>query len=224
MFMETNPTEHPEPSVNLLSLPVELLVYIASFIHATRDLVKLRYVSKTLRVVTETSSLWNEFVWPFYDPREERSVMNVLKDLGKYIKRLIFPNHVAQSKLLGMVSLCKNVTHLALPAVTELDLDKVKRVVQPMRSLEKLEVRLCSHCIEPLLLIGGLKELTINVIEGDISLVVWCVEEWMRMGFKPPNFVMITKQLGLRWFVSAALANQFTTSNGHLSTFTLYYD
>ena len=160
--VENNHVENPDhqaPSVNLMSLPVELLVYIVSFLQSTRDLVKLRYVSRTLKAVTETSSLWNEFVWPLYDPREELSVMNVLKNVGKYVKRLIFPNHVAQSKLLGMAGLCRNVTHLALPAVTELDLDKVKQIVLPMRSLEKLEVRLCSHCIEPLLIIEGLKEL-----------------------------------------------------------------
>ena len=88
------PCESPKQSTNLLSLPIEMLVYIMSFLPAGRDLVRQRYVSRKLRTATETPSLWAEFVWPLYDPREERSVMKVLKAFGKHIKRLIFPNHV----------------------------------------------------------------------------------------------------------------------------------
>ena len=218
--------ESSKESVNLLSLPVELLVYIMSFLRAARDLVKLRYVSRRLRAATETPSLWSEFVWPLYDPREERSVMNVLKDFGEYVKLLIFPNHVAQSKLLEMINRCRNITHLTLPAVTELDLDKLKRVVKYMTNLEKLEVRLSTYYIEPLLLIGGLKELTIHVIERDHLLCEACVEEWMRMGYMPPNLVLITKHLGLKQmgFLSSLLTNRFASPKDCLCRFTLHYD
>ena len=74
---------------DILRLPVELLVYIVSFLPTVRGKVKLRYVSRTLQVVSETPSLWSEFVWPLYDRREEHSVMNVLKTCGDYIKRLV---------------------------------------------------------------------------------------------------------------------------------------
>jgi len=141
--------DHYEGSVNLSMLPIEVLVYIMSFLRTARDLVRLRYVSRKLRAATETPSLWTEFVWPLYHSREERSVMNVLKDFGRYVKRLTFPNHVAQSKLLKMINRCGNLTHLTLPAVTELDLDELKHAVQHMSSLEKLEVRISSD-IEPL--------------------------------------------------------------------------
>ena len=83
-----NDMEHQvsfKESINLLSLPVELLVYIMSLL-VTRDLVKLRYVSRGVRVVTTTPLLWRKFVWPLYDGREERSIMNVLKDIGECIK------------------------------------------------------------------------------------------------------------------------------------------
>jgi len=208
--------------MNILSLPVEMLVYIMSFLRTARDLVQLRYVSRRLRAATDTPSLWNEFVWPLYHSREERSVMNVLKDFGWHIKRLAFPNHVAQSKLLEMINRCRNVTHLTLPAVTELDLDKLKQVVQHM-SLEKLEVRLSSYYIEPLLSIEGLKELTIHVIEEDHLLCESCVEEWMRGGFVPPNLVLVTKQMGdMQLFL---LTNWFTqTVKDYLCCFTLYHD
>ena len=69
-------------SLHLLCLPVELLVYIMNFLPTARDKVKLRYVSRTLRTVSETPVLWSEFVWPLLDRREERSVMSVLKACG----------------------------------------------------------------------------------------------------------------------------------------------
>ena len=87
-------------SMNILSLPVELLVYIISFLPTVRDKVKLRYVSRRLRVVSETPSLWRKFVWPCYDRREERCVMNVLKACGVHIKILVFPDHVTPSRIL----------------------------------------------------------------------------------------------------------------------------
>jgi len=87
-----------ENSVSILSLPVELLVIIVSFLPAARDKARLRYVSHKLRAVSETPSLWSDFVWPLYDRREERSVMNVLRDFGDYIKQLIIPDHVTESR------------------------------------------------------------------------------------------------------------------------------
>ena len=94
-------------SRNLLSLPVELLVYIISFLPTIRDKVKLRHVSRRLRLVSETPSLWSDFVWPLYDWQEEHSVMNVLKACGNYIKHLIFPDYVpGQSTLIEMLKNC----------------------------------------------------------------------------------------------------------------------
>ena len=67
-------------------LPVELLVCIVSFL-STSDKIKLRYVSsKTRSVINENPSLWRQFALPHYDYRQERSVMNVLRMCGDYIK------------------------------------------------------------------------------------------------------------------------------------------
>jgi len=68
-----------EKSFSFLSFTVEPLINI-------REKVQLRYVSQTRQVVSETPSLWSEFVWALYDSREERSVMKVLKACGDYIK------------------------------------------------------------------------------------------------------------------------------------------
>jgi len=173
-------------SVNILSLPVEILVHIASFL-PTRDKVKLRYVSRTLRVVSEIPSLWSEFVWPLYDRREERSVMNVLKTFGDNINRLVFPDHVTPSKLMKMISHCSNVTQLSLPSETKLDSEQLKNAVQRMNHLEKLEVRLKSN-VKPLLQVDGLKELTIHLPAYCFMLCHAVAREWVSHGFNPCSF------------------------------------
>ena len=143
--------------LKILSLPVELIVYILSFLPTARDKAQLRCVSRKMQVVSETPSLWSEFVWPLYDHREKCTVMNTLKACGEYIKRLVFPDHVTPPVLLEMLSCCKKVTQLSLPPETTLDSEELRITVQHMEHLEKLEVQLSTD-IKPLLLIGGLKE------------------------------------------------------------------
>ena len=43
-------------------------------------------------MISEVPSLWNTFLWPWYDKREERSVNDVLKVCGTHVNQLIFPN------------------------------------------------------------------------------------------------------------------------------------
>ena len=180
--------------VHFSSLPVELLVYIVSFL-PLRDKVKLRYVSRTLRAVSETPSLWSEFVWPLYDRREERSVMKVLKICGDYIKQLIFPDHVTPSVLYKMLSYCKNVTQLSLPSVTKVDSKMLRIAVQHMNRLEKLQVQLSTD-IKPLFQIGWLKELTVHVVvakrQQTESFCTLRVQEWIANGFVPRNLNVVT--------------------------------
>ena len=123
-----------ERSVNMLSLPVEVLVYIISFLPTAHDIVKLQYVSKRLRDICETPSLWNNFVWPLYGRREERAVINVLKTCGQHIKIFNFPDYVAPSKLLRMMGHCRHVTHLILPSEPELHPESISTTVQHMES------------------------------------------------------------------------------------------
>ena len=219
-------TDDNTESVYIVSLPVELLVYIISFLPTARDKVKLRYVSQRLRVVSETPSLWREFVWPLYDHREKRSVMNVLKACGDYLKRLIFSDHVTPSTLMEVLSHCSNLTQLSLPPQTKLDSEELRLAVQHMDHLEKLEVQLSTD-IKPLLLIGGLKGLTVHVPEEYHSLCTPWVEEWMKKRCIPCNFNLITKTFDLgseELFLESLLQwKQVTPLIGYTSYFKLFY-
>ena len=95
--------------------------HTVSFLPTIRDIVKLRYVSRKLRIVSQASSLWNEFLWPFYHRREETdSVISVLKDCGEYVRRLVFPVNIKASALFKMIGYCNQVTQLYLIAGTKL--------------------------------------------------------------------------------------------------------
>ena len=99
---------------SLATLPVEVLVYIFSFL-STHDKVRIRCISKTLRSTSEVPSLWEEFIWSRYTPRDEKLLKYIFKMFGKHIKRIHFSDHIAPSKLEVMLKYCKNVTHLSLP-------------------------------------------------------------------------------------------------------------
>ena len=152
-----------ESTINLVVLPAELLLHLCSFLAAggMRDLVKMRYVSRTLRSVCETPSLWRDFTWSQFDSTEERCVRNVLKSFGEYIKRLSFPDHVMPSKLASMLKYCRNLVQLSIPT-SRLSADQLGKAIESMRYLEKLDVP-WNGDINPLLLISAkLKELTIR--------------------------------------------------------------
>ena len=212
---------------SILSLPVELLVYVISLLPTTRDKVKLRYVSRALRTVSETPSLWSEFVWPLYQCREERSVIKVLKACGDYIKRLVFPDHVTPPKLFQMLIHCDNVTQLSLPPRTKLDSEDLRVAVQHMEGLEKLEVQLSTD-IQPLLQIGGLKTLTVYVPEGYHSLCAPWVQKWMKNEFIPCNLNLIKEKVFRNvvevQFIESILRWNFTPLKDYTSCFKLYYD
>ena len=210
---------------DIVRLPVELLVYIVSFLPTARDKVKLRYVSRTLRVVSETPSLWSEFVWPLYDRREERSVINVLKACGDYTKRLVFPDHVPATSLIEMLSHCNNVTQLSIPPVTEIDSEELRLAVQHVKHLEQLEVQLSTD-IKPLLQIDGLNELTVHVPKQYHSLCAPWVEEWMERRCMPCNLNLITETFDFSIeanFIELLLQWNFTPLIGYNSFLKLYY-
>ena len=123
------------PSFTLVDFPMELLVYIISFVTSSRDRVKLCYVSQRLRAV-ETPSLWREFTWPNFDFREEQSIMNVLKSCGRHVIRLSFPNLVIPVESLHH---CGNVLRLSLPSV-KLSLYQLRTVMQCMKKLQYLDI------------------------------------------------------------------------------------
>ena len=177
----------------LFNLPTELMVHVASFMTA-RDKVKLRYVSKRLRSVIETPSLWGEFVWPYYHTGDEGCVNNVLKVCGQHVKRLSIHVSAGQDvlsyydeldedwsyfgakpggrlrrpKLLEMLcKYCSDVLELSL--IVELERAHIQWVLLRMKYLQKLDIHWCYDDIEQLLKVIGennknLKELVIRPV------------------------------------------------------------
>ena len=150
--------------INLSTLPIELLVYIISFLSSLRDRVKLRYISKWLRCVIEgTPSLWKEFVWHYCDIHEERSVKETLKVCAQHIRVLSLPNsRTISSTLVDMLQYCSNVQHLSLPS-TKLDPEQLKNTIHHMGHLQTLELKVDNYNAIRQLLLNAcqLKELTI---------------------------------------------------------------
>ena len=151
---------------NLESLPTELLAYIVWFLPSIREKAKLRYV---LRSVGETSSLWNKFVWPQFDSREEQCVKSLL-DMCTSRENNLFPDGVRLSVLLKPLSKCCKLIHLSMPSaeLVGLEPDQFRNTLHHMQQLEKLEVYWKSS-INPLLLARPprLKELTVHSIDVD---------------------------------------------------------
>jgi len=179
-------------------LPVELLVYIFRLLPTIRDRAKLRYVSRRTRLVCETSTLWREFVWPFYGTGEERCVSSILETCGEYIKLISFPNYIpVPSQLEQMLHHCRNVTKLSLG--TCLSANQLERVVENMTNLQALEVHWKPHLISPLLLIAAklrLVELTMYRhfgYDNSDGVHYMYVEEYVNACCTPPNLNVVTK-------------------------------
>ena len=191
------------PLRRLEELPIELLVYIFSFLPTSRDIVRLRYVSRKIRSISETSTLWKNFLWPWYDSREERSVNEVLKACGTHIKRLTFPGvsrGMAPSTAIKLVQHCCNVTEITLGTCL-LNGDEVQKVVE-MKFLRKLEI--CQSksvpigqmfdlpCyFEPIIVACSKLEELVLKYEGSVSGIYDYLYKWINAGCKPPNLSVI---------------------------------
>jgi len=191
-------TPNEEPRVNLLTVPTELLVYIMSFLRSMRDRVKLRYVSSLLKCVIEgTPSLWKEFVWPYYDSCEEYCMKEVLKVCGHHIKVLSFPNSRLPStlSLVEMLKYCSNVQNFSLPS-TKLNLEQLRKIIDHMRYLQTLQLKMDVNDIKPLLVdISQLKELTIlsdRFLHCELKKIF---KHWTELEFRPPTFNVVTSLL-----------------------------
>ena len=219
-----------EPVTTLLALPTELLVYIFMFLPSTRDKVKMKYVSSRFQSVTEAPSLWSEFVWPYYDSREELGMNNLLKSCGRYMKTVSFPDCVPPPlQLVSMLGWCCNVMELSLPNV-KLDAEQLAEIVKHMRWLQKMEVQWGKQ-LAPLLSIGkNLKEMTIRIKEkfrfscfkSDDHLELF-LSDWINGGLKPPNVniyciqTMLEESLLKGW-----LQWNHNSPSGHTGYVTLY--
>ena len=184
----------------LVSLPIELLVYIFSFVNSARDKAKLRYVSQRLLQAVEAPSLWRNFTWPHYDFREERSIESVFKSCGRHMKQLSFPD----TTVLSVESLqhCSNVLRLSLPSV-KLNFIQLRRVMQCMKKLQYLDVLWTTrNDIKSLLLIVAypvygyaIKELTIREKVKDSSFgeaLHFLLNEWTALRLFPHTLNVVT--------------------------------
>ena len=197
---EAESREETERRNYFTALPAELLVFVFSLLPTTRDKARLRYVSRRIRTVSETPSIWTEFQWPHYDTREQRCLNGILKACGGCIKQFCFPDYVAPSKLARMLQRCQNVTCLSMG--TSLSATQLEKIVQNMRLLQKLEVHWRPYLINPLLTIAAklqLVELTVykHVINygfttGGTVHYTW-MEEWVNLHCIPPNLNVVTK-------------------------------
>ena len=193
--------------VSLLTLPTELLVYIISFLTSIRDRVKLRYVSRWLRCVTEgTPSLWKEFIWYSYDSSDEYCLKRVLKMCGHNISLLSFSCCKVPPPLVEILQYCGNVQHLSLPS-TQLDPEQLQNIVKHMISLQALEFIMRKKDIKQLLLnTVNLKVLTIR--SNEFKEVF---NNWIELQLKPPklNFYAIVPPFITKEFVD--YVSQLTT-------------
>ena len=119
-------TEQDDSNSSLSNLPTELLVEIFSYLPLC-DKIRMQYVSPRLKHIMEVPSLWNDFVWPNYEPLPVCSVSKILKAQGEHVRRTFFPVHVTSADILEMAQCCTKVTHLSLPR--NLSLDHLEAIV-----------------------------------------------------------------------------------------------
>jgi len=180
----------------LVNFPVELLVWIISFV-STRDRVNLRYVSQRIRVAVEVPSLWREFVWPNYDFREENAIKSVLETCGRHMKILSFPNHLMPIESLHQ---CVNVLRLSMPSVN-LSLSQMRMILQSMKKLQYLDILWGSKSyIKCLLMMIGypgcsINELTIRErvkIPFNQDEIHFLLNEWALLKLVPHTINIVT--------------------------------
>ena len=179
---------------SLVDLATELLVIIMSYLPA-RDIMAMRYVSRRFKHVTETPSLWKEFVWPECEPRYVDIVADLLKTNGEHMRRIFFPAHVTPVKILEMAHCCTKVTHLSLPRNTQLSLDHLEEIVHAMAQLQELDIFLkifsqydynqygyYDEGIARLLAFTSGKKLVLRCMGKDMLLVLVTIREKIYLG------------------------------------------
>jgi len=188
------------------ALPTELLVNIFTHLSSARDKVNLRYVSRRIRSAIEVPSLWSEFVWPYYDNREENCVKSLLKSCGGYIKTLAFPNNVPP---LSVLQYCENVIELAVPTARFVPQRLGEFIQEHMRVLQKIDFKWnTDFMLMPFLELitsSKLKELTIRLTMKPDYEIPSCFSRghnlqssmssfiggWVNKGFMPCNLNIV---------------------------------
>ena len=205
---------------NILCLPTEIVLYIMQFLTEARDRVKVLYVSRRLRSIGLTPSLWREFVWPHYNYLEKGYLFGLLKSFGKHVERLSFPQHVMLPRqavesvphlptakrmhgLVDVLYLCSNLTHLSLSIGPHLTSEQLREVVYNMKCLEVLEVNLPRRGLSSGKLVVHadntfqlLFSLAVKLKELKICLEISRLQmkdlqNWINQGFNPPTLTVL---------------------------------
>ena len=184
---------------SLVNLPVEVLLYIVSFL-STRDIAKIRFVSRSLRSISEIPSLWEVFIWSHYAPRDDKLLKHLLRTFGKHIRTFNFTDHIAPSKLQLMLGMCKNVMHLSLPSFTYVaNFDKFKMTVCNLGSLQILVIpsHVWGNDFQSILkLCSNLKELSLHYSQSFWWLCTQMkerLEEWANFNYLPRKLNIVVR-------------------------------
>ena len=185
-------TSHSSETIlnTLVTLPIEVLVHIVSFL-PTRDKVRIRCISRKLRSISEVPSLWEDFIWSRYAPRDEKLLKHVLRLFGKHVKHFHFAGHIAPSEIEVMLKHCKNVIHLSLPSFDG-DFDRLEKIVRCMGNIQILDVvqpiRMYDKIRQYLALASNFKELSLRharlVASFNDALRQW-LKEWANLNYTP---------------------------------------
>jgi len=224
-------------SYSLLDLPVELLVFVISFLNA-RDVAILRQVSKSLHVFTEVPLLWRKFEWPYYHSREEASVIEILKLFGDYVKELSFTNDYILLPMQccdQMLVYCTNVICLTLLINNPLTKGELKKILQNLKHLKKLEISWSRTRLPAATLSNSnLTELTLQLgskVFPSIDEYESWIQDYMSTGYTPQYLNIVQNKVNLQWLAFRyllkwwsyhSMRNQYKPPNGYIAHLKLY--
>ena len=220
MMKQSGHSDHEVDAHNtLVTLPIEILVYICSFL-SVRDIVKIRCVSKILRRVSETPTLWKTFTWSLNPPCNSEFLEYVLKLFGEHIKKFHFAD-VTPSRLEVLLKFCKNVTDLHLPSFTYYnEVGKLKNTLCSMASLQILHIQTSTRAetgvdyMQQLFkLASNLKELSIyprRLLDNEMT--EW-IEYWANSNYVPRKLNIILNS-DMRWYAPTCYCYFPVAKNG----------
>ena len=136
-----------------INLPLELLVKISSYL-PLHDRIMMLYVCKRFLELSKVPFLWKKLVGP-YGRHHVHGVFCILKACGKHVRQIFFPAHLTSTQMFEMVHYCTEVTHLCLPAGSNLTnkvhvhklpehykttLDDLEKIVSTLKHLQQLDI------------------------------------------------------------------------------------
>ena len=225
--------DSPQRSLkNFTNFPIEIVVYIFSFITGARDRLSVRCVSRLFRCISQTPSLWRQFIWPHLDDSEKPGVKNMLKHHGDSVKQLCLMDHISRFELVIMFHHCKHVVQLSLLASTELPPEQLVKVIKSMKNLQLLDILWAcqSQILELLSVSANLRELTVRIPSkdrcGDLltSFYTRCwVGKWEMQRFLPHTLnIILSSGTCANNYIDRWLNSNSTPPHGYTSCLRFY--